>query len=147
MVGDKMKKKDIESVVIDYIKEQTPQYAIMINGDWGSGKTYFYMNTLCEAINKEESIQTNKRKCMYISLYGLNSVEQISKQIVFGLLGEKHRGKIEGISNIISTMSRAFTASLGKVNIDISSMGDLLSLINTNKLIICFDDLERLMLE
>jgi hypothetical protein len=30
--------------VIDYIRKEKTNYALMINGEWGSGKTYYWDN-------------------------------------------------------------------------------------------------------
>jgi hypothetical protein len=54
-----------------YIDIKRPQYAVLLNGPWGSGKTWFIKNYAAKI--KEDK----KRKSIYISLYGVNSTAQI----------------------------------------------------------------------
>ena len=37
---------EIESVIAEYLKNPRAEYAVMIDGDWGSGKTYFLTHSL-----------------------------------------------------------------------------------------------------
>lgn len=41
----------IKEKINEYIEKENTQYAIMIDGEWGSGKTFFIKN---EYIKKEE---------------------------------------------------------------------------------------------
>ena len=43
---------DIKKIVTDYIKAENTDYAIMVTGVWGSGKTFFWKHTLKQAIEK-----------------------------------------------------------------------------------------------
>lgn len=55
-----------------YLKlSRSPQYAVLIDGEWGSGKTWF-INQLKERIGKE--------KVLHISLYGITKFSQIEDQ-------------------------------------------------------------------
>ena len=49
--------KQIEEVVIKYLDNHTYNYALMIDGSWGTGKTFFVKNDLIPLIekNKKES--------------------------------------------------------------------------------------------
>lgn len=52
-----------------------PQYAVMLKGKWGSGKTHFineYKNVLNE----------NKKKYIYVSLYGVTSYDEIETKFL-----------------------------------------------------------------
>ena len=49
---------DLVESILDYIRSDYTDYAIMINGEWGSGKTYFWNNKIR---NKIESMQVNDR--------------------------------------------------------------------------------------
>ena len=37
---------DLVESILDYIRSDYTDYAIMINGEWGSGKTYFWNNKI-----------------------------------------------------------------------------------------------------
>ena len=72
--------EELIECICDYVRRPYTDYAIMINGEWGSGKTYFWNNKLRSRL---ESITVNgkKYKTIYMSLYGINSLEEISKKI------------------------------------------------------------------
>lgn len=36
-----MTEQQIKEEILRYIKDQTYNYAVLIDGEWGSGKTYF----------------------------------------------------------------------------------------------------------
>lgn len=38
--------EDLIESILDYIRSDYTDYAIMINGEWGSGKTYFWNNKI-----------------------------------------------------------------------------------------------------
>ena len=43
---------DIKKIVTDYIKAENTDYAIMVTGVWGSGKTFCWNHTLKQAIEE-----------------------------------------------------------------------------------------------
>ena len=57
--------EDLVESILDYIRSDYTDYAIMINGEWGSGKTYFWNNKIKPKI---ESMQLNGKK-IYGDLY------------------------------------------------------------------------------
>ena len=60
-------------IIADYIKDPRYTQAVMINGEWGSGKTFFVENTLMSYL--EEYIVVR------YSLYGVQSSEQVINDI------------------------------------------------------------------
>lgn len=52
-----------------------PQYAIMPKGAWGSGKTWFV-----ERVLEEYKQAHTEFKFLKVSLYGINSIEQIEDE-------------------------------------------------------------------
>ena len=38
--------EDLVESILDYVRSDYTDYAIMINGEWGSGKTYFWNNKI-----------------------------------------------------------------------------------------------------
>lgn len=135
--------KEIKEVIKEYLTNDKAEYAIMIDGDWGSGKTYFLTHSLMEIMESIDYGKKQRRKYAYVSLYGIKSVDDISKEIVFHCLGKKHKSKVENADSILETASSILSASLGAVNIDLSKIKDALAKVDINKWIICFDDLER----
>ena len=46
--------EEIINVIKSYIDEKLYNYAVMIDGEWGSGKTYFVKNTLIPDLKEKE---------------------------------------------------------------------------------------------
>lgn len=63
------REKIIKSIQV-YINENMSDYAIMINGVWGSGKTYFVKNELIPELEQD-------RPVIYISLFGIKTIDDL----------------------------------------------------------------------
>ena len=63
------REKIIKSIQV-YINENMFDYAIMINGAWGSGKTYFVKNELIPELEQD-------RPVIYISLFGIKTIDDL----------------------------------------------------------------------
>lgn len=61
-----------------YIRDVNPQYAILIKGAWGSGKTFFIKHWL-DSLSKQENQSTVQP--FYISLFGLSSIPALTDKI------------------------------------------------------------------
>ena len=57
-----MNGKQIESEVIRYLGDNNYRYAILIEGEWGCGKTYFVLNDLQTAIEVPRRKKTQRKK-------------------------------------------------------------------------------------
>ena len=68
-------------IVEDYMKDTSSSSgtAIMLNGPRGAGKTYFVRNRLILVLGKKKSA--------YVSLNGVNSVDEINDRVQLSLLG------------------------------------------------------------
>ena len=63
-----MSNEHISQFLNYYIKLSNPQYAVLLKGKWGSGKSHF--------INEyKEHLKTNEHKFIYVSLYGVTSYD------------------------------------------------------------------------
>lgn len=71
------KNKHIEQY-LDYFssQEKSTGFAVLIKGEWGSGKSWF----INQYINKLKSNSSNKQN-LYINLYGINNISQIDDLI------------------------------------------------------------------
>ena len=144
-----MKEEQINQAISDYLLIANTTYALLIDGKWGCGKTYYWNNTISpEIISKTNSINDYKKdkkyKSIYISLYGIENVEEISKRIFLELLPKTGESKAAGIlstigSKMVSVASNFF--SLGDLNLDIEDIKNIYDLKNT---VITFDDIERI---
>lgn len=137
-----MKNKDIVEYIKHYVERDISKGAIMLTGSWGIGKSYFIQNSLLKAMQCD-----NENKCAVISLYGLKSVDEISKSIYFelraGFLNADKESVAAGILTA-KTVVRGVTSFLG---IDLrASKEDMLKLyesINLSDKLIVLEDLER----
>ena len=79
-IGDfsMLSNKEIIEVIQDYIEEDKYKSAILINGRWGSGKTFFIKEEISKVII--ENIKNNG-KYIYVSLYGVGNIEEISNKL------------------------------------------------------------------
>ena len=138
---------DLVESILDYIRSDYTDYAIMINGEWGSGKTYFWNNKIR---NKIESMQVNDRKLttIYMSLYGISNLEEISKKIFIETtqLMDKNLKKFMD-SNGQTTIPEYAKTGLDMANFfGVTQNGDKIdygNFFSTDDKVLCFDDLER----
>lgn len=138
-----MRDDEIKGVIKEYLNNPKAEYAIMIDGAWGSGKTYFLTRSLMEILEGIDIGKKQRRKYAYVSLYGAKSIDEISKEIVFQYFGRNQKKKVKAAGTVMETAGNILTASLGAINIDLSKIKDTLTEINIRNWIICFDDLER----
>ena len=138
---------DLIESILDYVRSDYTDYAIMINGEWGSGKTYFWNNQVKKKI---ESLKLNGKKftTIYMSLYGISNLEEISKKIFMetsqlmdrNLRRYMNTNKITTIPEYAKTgidMANFFGSSSNGGRIDYDEF------FSTDDKVLCFDDLER----
>lgn len=139
--------EDLVESILDYIRADYTDYAIMINGEWGSGKTYFWNNKIRPKI---ENMSVNGRKLtpIYMSLYGISNLEEISKKIFIETtqLMDKNLKKFMNASGVNAIPEYAKTG-LDMANFfGVTQNGDRLDygqFFSTDDKVLCFDDLER----
>lgn len=146
-----MTSKEIVDAVTSYVRDENAKYAILIDGAWGSGKTYLYENYLADAIDSIEVGKNERKHNVYISLYGISSIDSLAKQLITNYLiyvkgnGNKLVKKgLKPLAGIIGVASSAFSFSIGPVSADLSNVFEKLEgSIDVKDMVICFDDLER----
>ncbi|MHC8522518.1 P-loop NTPase fold protein [Rossellomorea sp. H39__3] len=137
--------------ILNYINKVQTNYAILINGKWGSGKTYFWENEIKPAI---ESIEINgvQQKTIYVSLYGVSSLDEINKRIVLDKLITKNK-KVQDLADSKwgGKITELAKMGIGMVkSLDIPVLKEVLetsvnyeNLLDFTDTVLCFDDLER----
>jgi len=138
----------IEEFLKYYFKlSSPPQYAVLLKGKWGVGKTWFLKEIMASLYNPDYKVKTH----LYVSLYGVASFEEIENEFFRQLhpfLSSKKMalaGKIG--KGLLKTALKIDLNNDGKSDASISSqvpdinLPDYLS--NTEGLILVFDDLER----
>lgn len=146
---------EIVEVIIEHFKNSILKQAIMIDGEWGSGKTHFVKHQLIpklknEFIQNQNESSSSNYKVLYISLYGFESCSQIYEAIY----GEFVNSKLEKMGNNkflvssgIQVLSKLISTGLSAVNIDTEKLPKLEDLLCLDNMILIFDDLERCIIE
>ncbi|GEM_PF-4210480 len=138
--------------ILDYAQTAHTDYAILLTGKWGSGKTHYWKNIISPALAKASVPNSNDQfKPLYVSLYGLSETREIESRILFELLPffkrqKNKKGKLESITtlsrNIIGAASNTF------LKLDFDKLFNGVSLksfysLDNAKYFLCFDDFER----
>ncbi|MEO6523712.1 MAG: hypothetical protein ABIN91_18660 [Mucilaginibacter sp.] len=119
--------------------------ALLVTGDWGSGKTFYMKNILFPKIEQDTAITP-----IIVSLYGATDKAGIASKVLFAYLDKMGKDKLlsaatltKGVHNILES------ATILKKYVDVnklfaSSGEELFRFLPKDKLLICFDDLERI---
>ena len=139
--------EDLVESILDYVRADYTDYAIMINGEWGSGKTYFWNNKIR---NKIDSLSFNGKKytTIYMSLYGISNLEDISKKIFI----ETTQLMDKNMRKYMTSHDKTSIPEYAKTGLDMAHLfgvtqnGDKMDyaqFFSTDDKVLCFDDLER----
>ena len=139
--------EDLVESILDYIRSDYTDYAIMLNGEWGSGKTYFWNNKIKPKI---ESMQLNGRRytAIYMSLYGISNLEEISKKIFI----ETTQLMDKNLRKFMQANGQTTIPEYAKTGLDMANFFgvtqngdkvDYADFFSTDDKVLCFDDLER----
>lgn len=147
----------ITAFLNDYYNNPDPQYAVLLKGRWGCGKTHFIKNWLKKYKKGEttEDAVTITLEPIYISLYGLRTIEEIKTAInreinpfFYSKTGKILKGVAKVIGKVVLKTAIDFNGD-GKEDAKFSGSIDSLSLFHSkenvvtgNKFIV-FDDIER----
>lgn len=140
--------QELDKIVENYLKTDT-NYALMVTGDWGSGKTYYFQNTL-EAIISQTPVFSDNSKLyrpVKVSLFGLKSIEDVQIRILMELYPILKNSKLKLGVNLGKAVLKGYLKlkGLGELSeIDLSNVIDKEDFLNLEELLICFDDLERI---
>lgn len=127
----------------DYLEKKNTDYAYLLDGGWGSGKTFFLKTQVNEFLKKKNY------SLIYISLNGLKTVEEVNKSIFFST---SKLFNIESLKNFENSKYGKLMKGLSKLSMD---LGMSYAGINQTKIfyeeftsinsdvVLCFDDLER----
>lgn len=140
---------NISSYLNRFVEYSNPQYAVMLTGDWGSGKTHF----INEWIENTKKIEGKKYKPMYISLYGMQSISELRNNINRQLHPILTSAFVKGMKKVANGFAKTLIkCDFGEEGnpVEVSYELDLLPLFQTDNKeiqasgkILVFDDLER----
>ena len=149
--------KHIVENIHHYLKLRNPEYAVLLSGKWGSGKTYF-IDQLVENFLEQYTTgkEENKTKFIKISLFGLSKVTQIDETIfskLHPILGHKYAKMTGSMLKSALKLGLNFDAdgdgkSDRRLTINPKEFGFFSDDKKSDKeLIFIFDDLERTSIE
>ncbi len=135
-----MKSTDLPTLLNDFFNSGHCQ-CVLIDGPWGSGKTF--------QVVKYRAMDENKNKMFYISLFGLESIDEINTAIYYSL--HKNVKRITMVSKALAAVDCSMAIGGGPISASFSAnagktMQAALSLIPKeirSKGIIVLDDIER----
>ncbi|WP_059043982.1 P-loop NTPase fold protein [Paenibacillus rubinfantis] len=130
-----MKANEIPNI-LNQFKDSTYK-KILINGNWGIGKTKYITDTL-----------ENYENSCYVSLFGKKDVNSIIQEIYFRIIEKAPRGNIKKFMNTIREKMGKFDVSVYGVSLSIPVIENLHKTLDKelnrkDEFIIVFDDLER----
>lgn len=144
--------ENLEAAVGFYLSKPT-DYAILINGPWGAGKTHYFKKHLQPLIEATKLADASSEhfKPILISLYGVKSIQEIRTQIFFELNPKLNKKPVKYGLGVLRILSK------GLLKIDEVEVGDVFEdlaqkfgtaigegdLTRHFPLVICFDDVER----
>lgn len=138
--------EELLSEIKYYIQNKFYNYAVMIDGAWGSGKTYFVNQVLLPELKKET------KKSIYISLYGVSNIDELSKKIYIKFLLKDKSDRINSTLlagatealDVVSGLISPFIGKYGDIEIKEKKIQNLVQkFVPIKDCILIFDDLER----
>lgn len=132
-----------------YITYENPQFAVMLSGEWGCGKTHFIKSWI-KAIQDQKG---SSIKPIYISLFGIHSITEVREGInrqLHPILTSTSVKNLKKVANGVAKTVLKCDFSDKSKPVEVSYELDLLTLFQTDDKdikatgkILIFDDLER----
>ncbi|WP_010261987.1 KAP NTPase P-loop domain-containing protein [Treponema primitia] len=134
-----------KNAILTYINKERTDYAILLTGEWGSGKTYFINNILIPELKATDKI------VLYESMNGIDTTENLIIKLIdkYLLFGKTENIASKGIKKILQFGKSTEVFDIDKYIKTINQFQYQFKLnrINSesfNNTIIFMDDLERL---
>jgi hypothetical protein len=118
---------------------QDDNSVIALSGKWGTGKTHLWNEV------KAESNDEKVKKALYVSLFGLSSVDQIKRKLIESAIPgvESHSGVFDGIKSLfnagVSAASQHYKAMAALKDLNVLLMAPVV----LRDKVIVIDDIER----
>lgn len=141
-----MQAKNITEAIKGYMEcDDIGLQALVLHGEWGSGKTYY-----CEHDLKDALDEIGVKICR-VSLFGVSNYDEIFNRIMASWFhfSDKPTKRSEAVANVLKKCALEISKSisskqLAKLGIQVSIKPNLLlSLIDTKKVLVILDDCER----
>ncbi len=137
-------KSPISEPILNHLRMKTTG-ALLLTGDWGSGKTYHVKKYIFPLIEK-----TTDYSPIIVSLFGETDRNNIAQKVLFAYFDYKGKNVNLGTGTIaknIKNLSEAVPYIKNFVDVEKLILGtgeNIFRLIPHDKLFICFDDIERM---
>lgn len=134
----------ISEPILNHLRMKTTG-ALLLTGDWGSGKTYHIKKYIFPLIEK-----TTDFSPIIVSLYGETDKNNIAQKVLFAYFDSKGKNVKLGTGTIAKNVKNLFEAiPYIKKFVDVEKLilgtgENVFRLIPHDKLLICFDDIERM---
>ena len=139
--------EELNRIIERYRSNSDVDYALLLNGQWGCGKTYYVEHEL------RKTIEATGDVLLYASLHGVRNYEEVSTHLMFARIAnqanvEIHNVKDAYLAGKILNEIRESDSVIGKIIRKIFFHCQLKSVKNANnldknKVFIVIDDLER----
>ncbi len=136
-----MNTQELNEYIKNYLENDKTQRAIMLTAPWGSGKSYYIKNNLCNFLHEK------KLDYAIVSLYGIKELKDVSKNLYLEIRANALTKKNEKAAlvkivgkTLLKGVAGLFHVDLNQSEEDLQKLYESIEL--TNRLII-FEDIER----
>lgn len=156
-IADKMPQKDsqverledVDQMVLDYVKAPSTDYAIMLTGAWGAGKTFYWKKALApniEALDSPVVIKNHilKYKALHVSLFGVDNLNSLIMRIAKAKYLDTDNKWINSATTLTTAAFKKFAKKYEVEGEDLELLIKTLKDVDLQRFVFCFDDLERL---
>ena len=126
----------INGLILRYACEEATDYAILIKGEWGVGKTFLVKNSIIPYL-KQNNIRY--KDVIYISLYGIKDLQELENRMMNCII-ERHV-KNNKVVKKLTDYSKILVDSLNEKTLIINSIKFFQEISNYMWI---FDDIERI---
>lgn len=130
-----------------YLSTET-NFAVLLSGSWGSGKTYYYDNYLVEIIKNVNVFgdENNTYTPIKVSLFGKRNIAEITSDIYTQLYPYLEKKLLKKGGKIVMNAAIGYIKNKTTVDLNEYISDDLFEIkrkIKYQQIVICFDDLEK----
>lgn len=133
---------DLNQFILHYLTKDKTHSAIMLTGSWGTGKSYYIQNVLVPFLKEGHG-----KECVTVSLYGLKSISEVSKNIYLELRAKALSAKGEAATAgklIAKTIAKGVVGRLGiDLSVDSSTMQERYESVDLSNKLVILEDVER----
>lgn len=137
-----MNREKMSKFIADYLQNDKTTFAMMLSGEWGTGKSFYIKSELKEY----KKIKDNGNELMVISLYGMSNLQELSQRICY----ERFHTSINAVKAIKATaktiinyspLPQIFWTGVGKVADKIKEKID--ESVDLTGILLVLEDVER----